>query len=171
MRRLIVRCSLTLPAVLLAAAALADPQPRSTPPPDAVSDYLAAWNGAAERLGGALAPEFVDNTTLLPGNAAAFAAQLHAWREAVPDLRVTLIDRARAPGKEVLRLRYSGTPAHPEELLPLTGGRIEMEQWEWLTTKAGRIVGRRAAPDDWTIPPEFLSQPPRRFPWFRCRHA
>ena len=81
---------------------------------------------------------------------------MNAWREAIPNLKVTILSRAHGPAEEILRLRYSGTPAHPDELLPLTGGRIEIEQTEWLTISAGKITGCRATPDEWTLPSELL---------------
>lgn len=161
----LVRGGFMLSIILLTVNAWGAPDSSPTQSVDAVSKYVAAWNGTTEGLRDALAPEFLDTSSLLPGNGAFLAAQMNAWREAIPDLRVTILSRAHGQSEEILRLRYSGTPARPDELLPLTGGRIEIEQTEWLTTNAGKITGRRASPDDWTVPPELLFIPPPTQPF------
>jgi len=130
----------------------------------AIAAYLAAWNGEPDRLGDALGPDYLDRTFLLPLDAAAFKAQIELWRRQLPDLKVTLLERASGPTHEVLRLRYAGHPANPSGLVPLSGGPFELDQVEWLSLSDDRIVARQATPDDWTGPTELLFVPPSPLP-------
>lgn len=127
---------------------------------DLVEAWLAAWNGAPERLAGRLAEDFIDTTALLPGDAAALHRQIAAWRAAIPDLHVTLLERASAKEREVLRVRLEGQPSDPEALVPVTGGALAIERIDWLTVKGDRIAALRAMIDEWTLPPELQFIPP-----------
>jgi sugar lactone lactonase YvrE len=130
-----------------------------------VANYVDAWNGAPGRLEAVLADDFVDQTSLLPlVDRSLFGMRLAEWRVALPDLRVTLLERASAKGREVLRLRYEGQPANPSGLVPFSGGRVSIEQTEWLTIAEGRITSRRAVTDDWTLPSELMFVPPPAAP-------
>jgi sugar lactone lactonase YvrE len=125
-----------------------------------IAAYLDGWNGAAARFDTALAPGFIDRTTLLPLDAAMFRLLVSGWRAALPDLKVTLLERTSAPDREVLRLRFEGKPADSAALVPLSGGRVVIEQTEALTLSAGAIASRFATPDDWTLPTEWLFAAP-----------
>jgi sugar lactone lactonase YvrE len=149
-------------ALALAASAASGADARA--PHDAVAAYLAAWNGTQPIAAGLLSDDFVDRTTLLPLDASMFGHQLAAWRDAVPDLRVSLVERASAPGREVLRLRYEGSVRDAAGLVPLSGGRIAIEQTEWLTVAAGRIGSRHAYLDEWTLPSEWMFVAPPSAP-------
>jgi len=130
----------------------------------AIRAYVAAWNGSPVELDAALTDDFVDRTMLLPLDTNAFRVQLAAWRQAIPDLAVTVLERATAPEREVLRLRYAGQVADPAQLLPLSGKAFAIEQVEWLTFSEGRIVAREAATNDWTVPAELMFVPPPTAP-------
>lgn len=129
-----------------------------------VEAYLAAWNGAPERLDAALAPQFVDRSALLPGDAQALKRFIAHWRQAVPDLRVSLLEQVSSPGTTVLRVRYAGHPADPAAIVPLSGGAIAIERTEWLRIAEGRITELRARPDEWTLPPELAFVAPPALP-------
>jgi hypothetical protein len=131
----------------------------------AIAAYLEAWNGAPGRLAAALDPGFTDRTMLLPVDAAMLAGHIDGWRAAIPNLKVTLLERASAPGLALLRLRFEGQPADPHVLLPLTGGMLHIEQSERLSMKNGRIASRQATVDDWTVPPELLFVAPASSPF------
>jgi sugar lactone lactonase YvrE len=166
-----VACAAT-PAVGAADAAGATDAARATAPaisqPVAATDvalaYVDAWNGSPARFEPLLAEEFVDRTALLPLDRALFAAHAAAWRAAVPDLRVTLLERTSAPGREVLRLRYDGTLADAA-LAPYSGKRIAIEQTERLTIAEGRISVRQAFADEWTLPAEWMFAAPPAVPF------
>lgn len=133
-------------------------------PDAAVAAYLEAWNGAPAKLESALAPGFLDRSSLLPLDAPMLAAQMAQWRTALPDLEVRVLERSSAPGLEVLRLRLSGRPAEPRALVPLSGGTVAIEQSERLEIRDGRIASREATVDDWTLPAELLFVPPAASP-------
>jgi SnoaL-like polyketide cyclase len=132
---------------------------------DAVAAWLAAWNGAPDRLDAAVTADFVDRTALLPLDRALFAGVLVAWRTALPDLQVTLLERTSAADHEILRLRYEGHPADPQVLAPLSGGVFVVEQVERLALRDGRIAARQATWDDWTGPAELMFVPPPAAPF------
>lgn len=142
------------------AAVLAPPPVRAAESNGIVEAYLAAWNGGSAGMEDLLAPEFVDRSMLLPLDATAFRMQVKRWREAIPDLQVTLLERTRAPGVEILRLRYAGRPSDPSLLTPLSGGRIAIEQTERLTLDGEHLTGRMATTDEWTLPAELMFAPP-----------
>jgi sugar lactone lactonase YvrE/predicted ester cyclase len=129
-----------------------------------VNAYLDGWNGATKKFETVLAADFADRSSLLPLDRTGFMMQAGAWRAALPDLHVTLLERLSTAGREVLRLRFEGQPADAPTLLPFSGGRIAIEQTEWLTLSAGRISARQASPDEWSLPPELMFQPPATAP-------
>ena len=126
----------------------------------AVAAYLDAWNGTAGRIDDVLAPEFVDTSSLIPLDAALFKAGLTQWRLAVPDLKVTMLERYEASDAIVLRLRYEGHPAHGRDLTPLTGGALSIEQIERLSLRGNRMTARKSMIDEWTLPLEWMFVPP-----------
>lgn len=131
---------------------------------DLVTAYIDAWNGRAEGLSVLLDPAFIDKTALLPADRHGFLRRIAEWRGQIPDLHVTLIERANASGLEVLKLRYEGRAAYPAHLAPLSGSALSIDQVEWLTVSGGRLMARKATVDDWTIPPELLFVPPPSMP-------
>ncbi len=131
---------------------------------DPVAAYLAAWNATGPFPQALLAADFVDRSALLPLERMGFTMQAGAWRESFPDLRVTLLARAGAPGREVLRLRYEGSARDGNGLLPLSGARIAFEQTEWLTIDDRRIQSRQAYVDEWTLPTEWMFVAPPSVP-------
>jgi sugar lactone lactonase YvrE/predicted ester cyclase len=153
----------TVAALLVAAGAPA--AARADASRDVVAAYLAAWNGPTFTTDTLLTDDFVDRTMLLPLDRTMFAAQAAAWRAALPDLQVTLVERASAPGREVLRLRYEGSAADTASLVPLSGKRIAFEQTEWLTLVEGRIQSRQAYTDEWTLPAEWMFAAPPAAPF------
>jgi sugar lactone lactonase YvrE len=138
--------------------------PRAVAVTDVAAAYVDAWNGAAAGFAPLLADDFVDRTTLLPADRTMFEMQAGAWRGAVPDLRVSIVERASASGREVLRLRYEGDLADAA-LSPFSGKRIAVEQTEWLTVADGRIRTRQAFIDEWTLPTEWMFAAPPAAPF------
>ena len=130
-----------------------------------VAAYLGAWNGDGDRLDAALAPDFVDHTSLLPLDAPMFKAQIGMWRTAVPDLKVTLLERTDGADVAMLRLRYEGHAKDPAALLPLTSGAVMIEQLERLDLRGDRITSRAAMIDEWTLPLEWMFVPPATEPF------
>jgi predicted ester cyclase len=161
----VTRSRLLALVALLATVATVPAAARAEPARDVVDAYLAAWNGPTFPADTLLTDDFVDRTTLLPLDRTMFAMQTAAWRVAVPDLRVTLVERASAPGREVLRLRYEGSAADTASLVPLSGKRIAFEQTEWLTLVDGRIQSRQAYLDEWTLPAEWMFAAPPAAPF------
>lgn len=162
--RAAMRAAGTGAVVCIAWLALAAPT-RGADVPDPVAAYVAAWNGAGAGLDAVLTDDFMDRTALLPLDRAAFEHHLAAWRALVPDLTVTLLDRISAPGRAVLRLRFDGTPLRDAGLLPVTGGRVQIEQTEWLTTTERKIQSRQAFVDEWTLPTEWMFVAPPSAPF------
>jgi sugar lactone lactonase YvrE len=159
----VIRRSLVAAAVALGLAATASTAEVATHD-DPVAAYVAAWNAAAPFPSPLLAEDFVDRSTLLPLDRALFAMQAAAWRRAAPDLRVTLVERASSPGREVLRLRYEGEVAEASAVT-YSGRRFAIEQTEWLAVANGRIQSRRAYLDEWTLPAEWMFAAPPSVPF------
>jgi sugar lactone lactonase YvrE len=132
---------------------------------DVVDAYLAAWNAGPPAFERLLTEDFVDRSMLLPLDRGPFMAQVAAWRAAVPDLEVTLLERASSPGREVLRLRYAGKVANAPGLLTYSGSELSIEQTEWLSVTDGRIGTRRALLDEWTLPAEWMFAAPPAAPY------
>jgi len=150
---------------LVLAAALCVTQPAWPANGDALVDaYLAAWNGATDRLEAHLDPQFVDRSTLVPADAHGLALRIAHWRTAVPDLEVTLVERLRSPGREALRLRLEGHPADPDSLMPLSAGTLAIERTDWLTVIDGRLKELRTVVDEWSLPPELQFVAPASLP-------
>lgn len=152
--------SIALAALLAAVVAVAADD-------DPVDAYVAALNGASGAGGAiehALAPNFVDRSALLPADAAAFAGRLAVWRRAVPDLRVTVLERTRGPGVELVRLRYTGHLADAA-LAPASGRALAIESTERFEVTNGRLSARQASVDEWTLPTEWMFVPPPSLPY------
>ena len=132
---------------------------------DPVVAYLAIWNGSSSMSDRLLTDDFVDRSMLLPLDRGMFGLQVAAWRRAAPGLRVTLVERARSPGREVLRLRYEGEVTESTALLTHSGKRFAIEQTEWLTVVNGRIESRQAYLDEWTLPAEWMFAAPPATPF------
>lgn len=131
----------------------------------AIAAYLDAWNGDPSRLDSVLARDFLDSTTLLPLDAPMFKAQIRLWREAIPDLKVTLVERHDGADSAMLRLRLEGRPKDSAALVPLSGGSVLIEQTERLGMRAGTIASRAAAIDEWTLPLEWMFVAPPSAPF------
>jgi sugar lactone lactonase YvrE/predicted ester cyclase len=129
---------------------------RARDEPPAVAAYVAAWNGDTAALESLLAQNFVDRTSLLPFDRAMFERYIAGWRALIPDLKVSVLERTSAPGREVLRLRFEGTPAPAANLLPVSGGRVQIEQTEWLSIADAKVESRQAFVDEWTLPTEWM---------------
>ena len=163
--RTLRRATLAVVAVGAGAAWLAlIAQAHAADEPAAVTAYLAAWNGDTTALDSLLASDFVDRTGLLPFDRAMFERHVAAWRSSIPDLKVTLLERTSAPGREVLRLRFEGEPARGADLLPVTGGRVQIDQTEWLSITGSKIQSRQASVDEWTLPTEWMFVAPPSAP-------
>jgi sugar lactone lactonase YvrE/predicted ester cyclase len=136
------------------------PVEAASPVDAALSAYLDAWNGMPARLDDAVTVGFRDESALLPLDRGMFRALVEQWRNAFPDLKVTVLERFEGDQAVLLRLRFVGHPSKGDALLPVTGGGVSIDQTERLRFQQGRIASRTAEIDDWTLPLEWMFVPP-----------